>query len=577
MTSLPDQNASADDWAEGPGILDAARRYWWLLVLGAVLGGAVGFAYTATVPVLYTTSAHLLLTDLSQQQIFAENRSIPGDPGRYVRNQAQRITSTAVAQTAAEILGDGTTADEVLGSISADPAIEFDIVTITAVAETPQRAAALANAVGEAYERQTSAELRQTAAQAVKELRTAAAGLQEQLDAVDDELEDRPGDATLEAQRSQLQTQFLQLEGRANQLEVDAALHGSRVQQFERAEPPSRPSQPRTGRTVAASVLLALVTSAAVAWWLSGRRRSADGRQDPAALLGVPLLGAIPDFRALKVEGQTPTLSAPRSPAAEAYQFVLSSMTTSLAELKGTTVLITSAQPGDGKTVTALNLALAASHDERQVLIVDADARVRGLSRLTELDDRPGLRELQSDPDTLVWTGLRQHFAHPNLEVVTAGAVIEDPAAFFRTSAFRRAVKRMRDHADLVLIDSPPLLAVSDTSTIAEHVDAIVLVVAQGTSLDALNEVRGRLTFLGTPVLGYVFNRADARSAPYSYYSYDPPSAADESGGDGEWHAPNVKPRPPTSMPQAPAVSPPPTVNGFKGPARQESPTGSRQ
>jgi Mrp family chromosome partitioning ATPase len=107
--------------------------------------------------------------------------------------------------------------------------------------------------------------------------------------------------------------------------------------------------------------------------------------------------------------------------------------------------------------------------------------------------------------------------------VVPGGAEVADPAAFFRSVKFRRILQRMRDHADLVIIDSPPLLAVSDTLAIAREVDGIVLVVDQGMSLDALAEARRRLDFVVTPVLGYVFNRADAGSELYAPYAYSMP------------------------------------------------------
>jgi Mrp family chromosome partitioning ATPase len=79
----------------------------------------------------------------------------------------------------------------------------------------------------------------------------------------------------------------------------------------------------------------------------------------------------------------------------------------------------------------------------------------------------------------------------------------------------------VKARADLVVLDSPPILAVADTSAIAGQVDGIVVVVAKGTPLKTLEEVRERLEFVGTPVLGYVFNRADTRAGSYGYgYGY---------------------------------------------------------
>jgi len=250
-------------------------------------------------------------------------------------------------------------------------------------------------------------------------------------------------------------------------------------------------------------------------------------------VLQAPLLGAVPDFKTLDIDGTLPTVTDPRSPAAEAYQFVVALLANQLnSRDEPGVILVTSPQPGDGKTVTAVNLAVAASRDERNVLLVDADARVAGTSRLVGVEKGPGLHELQQDPENLVWSQSRRDMPNvPSLEIVPTGSEIADPAGFFRTTGFATAIQRIRDYADFVVIDTPPLLAVSDTAAIAEHVDGIVLVIAQGTSITILQEVKERLALMNAPLLGYIFNRADARSAPYAY-RYDQYTTSSRRGGE---------------------------------------------
>ncbi|MGH3666264.1 MAG: hypothetical protein ACRDU8_09310, partial [Egibacteraceae bacterium] len=127
------------------------------------------------------------------------------------------------------------------------------------------------------------------------------------------------------------------------------------------------------------------------------------------------------------------------------------------------------------------------------------------------------------------------------LSFVPAGSRLSDPAGFFRTPEFRKALGRVKEQAELVVVDSPPLLSVADASAIASQVDGIVIVVDRGAPLRQLEEVRERLQFIGTPVLGYVFNRSDLRRGRGGYgygYGYGPATS-----GNGAAEAGTGKPR----------------------------------
>jgi Mrp family chromosome partitioning ATPase len=107
---------------------------------------------------------------------------------------------------------------------------------------------------------------------------------------------------------------------------------------------------------------------------------------------------------------------------------------------------------------------------------------------------------------------------------VPVGQRTIDPAGYFRTGEFHRSMSLIKDGTDVVIVDAPPILAVAETSAIAAHVDGIVLVVTRGTRLSRLEEVRQRLEFVGTPLIGYVFNRARSSKRDAYTYSYKEPS-----------------------------------------------------
>lgn len=514
-------------WEVHPGLLQGLRRYWWLVALLVVAGIAGGYGLSMLQETRYTASAEMLLRTPGTRGVLGEDRDYI-DPQRHLVNQAQRVTSTSVLREAVQQL-DGADVDDLRAVLDVTTSLDADTVTISAEAATPEAAAETANVVVDAYEDVVRQETMEAASRTTDELATSVEQARNRLARLERQLEAEPDNAVLRGRADAAVQRLGVLESRIEQIAVNASLHDSGVEYVERAQPPERPSQPRPVRNAAAGGAFAFAAAAGLAWMLESRRRKIDEVGDPATVLHAPLLGAVPPFSAVGVEGQFPMVSAPRSSAAEAYHLAALSLLASLPEdeEQGTVILVTSAEPGAGKTVTALNLAVASRLGDRGVALLDADTRMRGLSRLSGHESEIGLKELHDAPGALAWHEYRHDLnGTEGVEIVPAGGEIADPPTFFQSAGFRRVVQRLRDHAGVVIIDSPPLLAVADTLALARHVDGIVLVVNKGAQLSALEEVRRQLSFVEAPLLGYMVNRADVRSAPYASYAYGTPDPA---------------------------------------------------
>lgn len=512
-----------EEWRTGPDLLESVWRYRWLVLAATVLAALVGFAASYLQPTLYEAEAEMLLSAPEEHNVFDDQQGGGApDQERHVRNKAEAANSYAVAARASEMLDGQVTPEQIHEDlVEARPSVDVDVITVSARASSPDDAALLANTVSEAYQELASEDERENAEEAMKELQESKSDLQARIDRLENQMEENPDDSSLQAERDAAVSQLMTIEGRADQMAVDAALQGAGVEHFEEARPPESPAQPQPTRNAAVAGVLGLLASSALAWWRAEHTQSADRRQDAAPVLRAPLLGHVPDFKAAGVTTDDPARSAPHSAPAEAYQFVVSSLEYALAQNDGSSVIVTSAGKGDGKTVTALNLAVAAARDGRRVLLVDGDERMRGLTALCGSAPAPGLTDLVDD--AVPFEGCIATLDVPgvaSLPFLPAGTQPYDAAGFFRTPGFRKAMMRAKEHADLVIVDSPPALAVSDTSAIAGQVDGILTVVAQGTPLKVLEEVRERFEFIGTPLLGYVFNRADARGAFGGGYGY---------------------------------------------------------
>ena len=181
--------------------------------------------------------------------------------------------------------------------------------------------------------------------------------------------------------------------------------------------------------------------------------------------------------------------------------------------------MVTSTGAGDGKTVTALNLAVAAAGNGRRPLLVDADVRTHGLTRISGLDSVPGLTNVAGETGT-VTDLIRPWGVGPktDLRFVPAGNTeTPDPARFFRSPGFQNAIPLLTADQVLSIIDAPPVLEVPETTDIARHVDAVLLVVGAGTSVKKLDEARERISMTGKPIVGYVYNRTAEGFRKYGY------------------------------------------------------------
>jgi Mrp family chromosome partitioning ATPase len=343
---------------------------------------------------------------------------------------------------------------------------------------------------------------------AVGELEQTAAEIQGQIDELttqaDDDGELPPAVA---GQIGVLTQRIVEVDALAQQLLVDARVFGSGVDFAEAAEPPGAPVAPRPLLAALGAAFVAAIFASVVAYWLAGRRKPVVSRDDATEVLGVPLLGilptyGVPEFGTLAQR----TVLEPRT--AEAYRFVYSSLTAILGETDATSVMVTSASPGQGKTETALQIAATAQRRGQRVLLIDADLRMRGLSTFLRADRIPGLIDLSEveaghDAELLVMPYEIDGKRH--LDILTAGRTSAHDGEHLSEGWFGHAFDTVTSSYDLAVVDSPPLLAVADTATIAGFTDAIVLVVREGSDLDELQRVQERLRFVRQRLIGYVY------------------------------------------------------------------------
>jgi capsular exopolysaccharide synthesis family protein len=259
------------------------------------------------------------------------------------------------------------------------------------------------------------------------------------------------------------------------------------------------------------------------------------GREDLAERLGRPVLGQIPKLgrrkrragergRSSRSRTSPVVLDEPDSSAAEAYRALRTRLTRLAAQLDVTSIMVVSPGPGEGKTTTAANLAVALAESGRDVLLVSADLRRPRIHEFFGLPNRSGLSDLLADDPAAATGGSRQAASElwsvaPHLWLLPSGPSPPQPSALLDSDAMRQFLKEQRHLFDYVLLDCPPAL-VTDSLALASLVDAVLVVAdAKETERSAIERLRDELDQPGAKLLGSVLNRASRSGEAASYYA----------------------------------------------------------
>jgi capsular exopolysaccharide synthesis family protein len=494
----------------------------WLILATAVAIVAVMTLRSAARDDEYEAVSKVLVGQTDPVQGLFPGAGADRDPERIARTNVELIENATVAERVRrrQSAEDELTSDELLDRVDAVIENDSDVVAIRVRDEDPERAAEIANAFARQYtlfrDRASSRNLEEAIARAQIEL---------------DELE---GD---EVSSPRGRT----IERRLSDLEIAAALQGGTVEVVKRAEPPDDRVEPRPFLAFLLSIPLGLFVGLLLAGLVSYLDRRVKREEQVEALTQLPVVASIPrrSERLVRRKAGGGVWADPVE--AESYGRLATNLRFFNFDRQVKTVLVTSAVPEEGKTTVTLRLAAALAGAGQGVLAIEADLRRPTFTDYFSIQFPHGLSGvlIGATPFDDVVTRVHTSYAlaapteegdeawttAPFIEVVPAGVIPPNPTELLAGNALPQVLRDAKSHADIVLLDSAPLVPVGDAIPIANAVDGVLLVVKLGES--RRDELRRALKLLGTlrsKVIGVVITNAERPSDKYDYYSKEPPA-----------------------------------------------------
>lgn len=295
---------------------------------------------------------------------------------------------------------------------------------------------------------------------------------------------------------------------------------------------PTSPIGPQRGRNILVALLLSFAAGIGLAFLLDYLDDSVRTSDDVSRHLGLPTLALIPhylntDKRKLLTGANGNGVLSPsalitmeerHSPMAEAYRHLRTSLLFSSAGKPPQTILVTSSQPSEGKTTTAINTAITLAQSDADVVIIDCDLRRPRLHTHFGFENTRGLTNyLSGDKDTE--NLIRTYKDLPRLKIITSGPIPPNPAELLSSNEMRNLLQFLSGKFKHVIIDSPPAISFTDASILSTLVDGVVLVaMANKSSIHLMRQFKQRVHNIGARIYGVVLNGIKSGSMEYDYY-----------------------------------------------------------
>jgi non-specific protein-tyrosine kinase len=507
-------------------------RWAWLIALCAVLGAASAFIVSSRKTPVYRTSTTLMIQQSPESGTTEYNALRTSE--LLARTYAEILTEKPVLEEVIDRLGLDVSPDGLAKRVSVNRVPDTQLIRLAVEDTDPVRAALTANTIAETFtaynaslqEDRYADSLNSIQAQ-MDELSARMEETQAAIEAlgVPETAQEQAEESRLETTLAQYRNTYASLLQSYEEMRLTAAQSTDNVTVVRTADVPQKPVGPQTMRNTALAGVTGAMVAVGVAFLIEYLDDTIKTPQDVRRAMGLETLGAI---GRLDDGDELVAAVEPLSPISEAYRVLRTNIGFSGVDQPLRTILVTSPQPSEGKSLTVANLAVVMAQAGLQVVVVDADLRRARMHKLFDLHVHSGLSGslLEGSLD-----GNVQPVSVEGMRVLPAGKLPPNPSEMVGSERMAAFLESLEGQADVVLIDSPPVLPVADSVILAQRVDGVLLVIDVGeTRSGAAREAVERLEQVGANTVGVVLNRVPVNGGYYYNYYYQYAYYSDANG-----------------------------------------------
>jgi non-specific protein-tyrosine kinase len=531
------------------------RKWWWLIVLGSLLGGGTGYVASRFETKIYEAKVTLIVGNFVQ--------SANPDPSQLATSQqlaksyAEIIKREPILRATVEAMGLNINWAGLQGRISTNLVPNTQLFEIRVVDNDPYLAKAIADELVRQLILQSPTTFTPEEEAQRKFVQSELQEIQSNITQIRQQIRDQQAILDLEVTAEDIrkkQEEIEALQARLDNLQRSYAsllefTQEKQINNLTVIEPSAVPTTPVNDNTpfrnAFMSAIFGLIVTAGVGFLIEYLDDTLKTPEDVERVLNLSTLSVIIKNKSANLMAEQGLINQDAFlPSAEAYRILRTNIQYTNPGLSIGTLLVTSSINSEGKSMTAANLAIVIAQTNKRVILVDADLRRPILHKVFKVSNRVGLSSLLLNQGPNLETILARRKTG-NLWVLPCGPLPPNPAELLSSAQMESLLAQLREHADIVIIDSPPLLPIADASILATLVDATIFVIEAGrTSSRFCQQGQEILARLGVKPLGVVLNKFEPQNSGnghyYAHHYYPPRRQPDiktqQNGRDINWY-----------------------------------------
>jgi capsular exopolysaccharide synthesis family protein len=490
---------------------------WWLILIVTLVAGAANFFISSRMTPIYQSSTTVLVNEAPGTKSVDYTSVLMSK--QLTSTYSLMMANDLVLRKAADQIGLANPLEEIKKWITVTPVRDTQIIQVTVDTTNPELSSKIANAVVAGFAVQIQDIQTQRFVQSKATLEMQIADTEKQISTFSmqaDEAINADEKNRLDAKVTQYREIYSNLLLSYEQVRLSEAQAVSSVVQVEPATPNLTPVKPKVMQNTLLAALVGFLIAIGIIVILEAIDDTIKNPEELNRKFNTPILGVI--ARHDIVEGRPISEAEPRSPVAESFRALRTNVNFASVDAPLRRIVITSPTPSDGKSTIAANLAVVIAQSEKKVVLIDADMRRPKIHIFFGLANRFGLSDMFLQPIEKIGDAL-QSTNSTRLAVITSGSLPPNPSELLTSQRMGMIFEKLLQGFDTILIDTPPILSVTDAAALAQGVDGVILVIKPGTTkMSAFRLSINTLRTVKANILGVVLNEVNPTNRRYGYY-----------------------------------------------------------